>query len=99
MFGIKESSLNLIRDTLFKYPEIEDALIFGSRAMGNYKTGSDIDIALKGHFPENLVVKISATLNQLLPLPYFFDILHYETIASPELKAHIDTFGISFLKP
>jgi predicted nucleotidyltransferase len=98
MFGINDKSLQLIKETLNTYPEIEEALIFGSRALGNYKKGSDVDIALKGSFKEDIILKVSTTLNQSLPLPYFFDILHYDTLSSKELKAHIDTFGISILK-
>lgn len=47
-FGLWESDLLAIRRVLEKYPEVRQALIFGSRAKGNYKPGSDVDIALKG---------------------------------------------------
>lgn len=47
-FGISDFSFNCICDTLKKYEDIERALIFGSRAKGNYKKGSDIDLAIYG---------------------------------------------------
>ena len=43
MFGLTVSDLQFITDVIRKYPEVEQALIFGSRAMGNFKPGSDID--------------------------------------------------------
>ena len=43
-----KSELDTICKYLSKYPEIDKASIFGSRAKGNYKNGSDIDIALYG---------------------------------------------------
>ena len=48
MFGLKDSDINAIIAILKRYPDVKEAIIFGSRAMGNYKPGSDIDIALKG---------------------------------------------------
>jgi predicted nucleotidyltransferase len=47
-FGLTHSDLHAIKQVLAKYPQIEQAIIFGSRAKGNYKPGSDVDIALKG---------------------------------------------------
>lgn len=96
-FGLSAHSLNMIRDTLSQFPEIKDAIIFGSRAMGKYKKGSDVDIALKGDVNQDTIVKIYVILDQKLPLPYKFDLVKDETIDNLELKAHIDQHGISFL--
>ena len=76
-----------------KYPEIEEAVLFGSRAIGNYKKGSDVDLAIKGsRINRTTVNRLSDDLNEEYPLPYFFDVIHYENISS-ELKTHIDTMG------
>ena len=48
LFGLKQSDLQNIIDVIQQQMEIEEAIIFGSRAKGNYRAGSDIDIALKG---------------------------------------------------
>ena len=48
MYGLLDRNLKFILEAISKYPEIEEVIIFGSRAMGNYKKGSDIDLALKG---------------------------------------------------
>ena len=64
---------------------------------GNYKTGSDVDIALLGiDAVEDLCLKINAVLNERLPLPYHFDIVCYNTVINPDLKKHIDTVGCIF---
>ncbi len=93
-FGISEQSLEMIKASFAQFPEIEQALIFGSRAMGNYRKGSDIDIAIMGqnidHRTEN---RISALLNEELPLPYFFDIVDYTHLSHPELAEHIKKYG------
>jgi predicted nucleotidyltransferase len=95
MFGLLERDMDLIIKALRNFKEIDQALIFGSRAIGNYKKGSDVDIAI---FGEKITRKTMSNLNELLneehPLPYFFDLLHYEEIKSEKLIAHIDTVGI-----
>ncbi|MFA9560242.1 nucleotidyltransferase domain-containing protein [Evansella sp. AB-rgal1] len=48
MFGLREEDIQYIKDVLSTYDEDENAFIFGSRAIGNYKKGSDIDIAVNG---------------------------------------------------
>ena len=48
MCGLLDRDIKYIRKALEKYDEIEKAVIFGSRAMGNYKKGSDVDIAIDG---------------------------------------------------
>lgn len=49
MFGLTDSDLQSIVDVIKAYPQIDEALIFGSRALNTHKKGSDIDIALKGN--------------------------------------------------
>lgn len=75
-------------------------LIFGSRAMGQEKRGSDIDIALIGkNLSSKQVTRISSILNQELPIPYFVDVLHYNTLENEQLKAHIDKEGKPLFYP
>ncbi|GGH84653.1 putative nucleotidyltransferase [Pullulanibacillus pueri] len=94
MFGLIESDLHYINVALMQFDEIKCAVIFGSRAMGNYKKGSDIDIAIKGKdITSEVLYKLSDLLNEEYPLPYFFDIIHYESISNENLKAHIDKEG------
>lgn len=76
------------------YPVVEGAVLFGSRALGNQKNGSDVDIALKGNVDFSTLASISYALNEKTNLPYFFDVLSYENIENPALKEHIDRYGI-----
>ena len=94
MCGLRERDTNDIVDAVKKFPEITKAVIFGSRATGNYKDGSDVDIAIKGDkITRETVTRLGAFLNEELPLPYFFDIVHYEKINNKELIKHIDEEG------
>ncbi|NLW23234.1 MAG: nucleotidyltransferase domain-containing protein [Tissierellia bacterium] len=96
-FGIPAKSMDLIIEAMAEYEEIERAAIFGSRSMGNYKNGSDVDIAIYGNdITMELVKRLSIKLNEILPLPYYFDIVHYESLKNEELKKHIDVFGKVF---
>ncbi len=75
------------------YPAVKEAILFGSRAMGREKIGSDIDIALKGENLESLVYEVSGQLNEETPLPYFFDILDFTSITNEDLIEHINRVG------
>ena len=93
-FGITEKSYGLILEAFLKYTDIEEVLVFGSRAMGNYKTGSDIDFAIKGKNASNKTAwDVSGYLNEVLPIPYYIDVVCYEALSIPELKEHIDRYG------
>lgn len=95
--GFQQSDLAIIVSVLQKYPEVDEAVLFGSRAKGNYKTGSDVDIALKGeHLTAEITSNISYQLNEETPLPYKFDVLNYHVISNTDLKEHIDRVGIRF---
>lgn len=80
----------MILDSLRKFTEIEKAILFGSRAMGNYKKGSDIDIAITGkNISDKTVTRLSSILNQELPIPYYIDVADYNSLSNIELKEHI----------
>ncbi len=76
------------------YPEIEKVIIFGSRALGNAKPGSDVDCALSGErLTPQLVSRIQAYLEEETLLPYFFDCILLESISNKELLEHIHIHG------
>lgn len=96
-FGLLPEDLEIIRHILAQEPTVERAIIFGSRAKGNYKTGSDVDIALQGpHITSETVSHIRYQLNEETLMPYKFDVLNYHTIQEPALIEHIDRAGIVF---
>lgn len=76
------------------FPNVSEAVLFGSRALGREKVGSDVDIALKGDVDIDTLAAIAHTLNEETSLPYFFDLLAYDSIANEALKSHIDRYGI-----
>jgi len=97
MFGIVPKSYELILKSLSGFEEIEKAAIYGSRALGIFKPGSDIDLVIYGiKITPETVLKLKTQLEQELPIPYYFDLTHYETISNSELKKHIDEFGKIF---
>ncbi|MDQ2720385.1 MAG: nucleotidyltransferase domain-containing protein [Bacteroidota bacterium] len=95
-FGLKESIVEKINNLLSGFPEVESVIIYGSRAKGNYKPGSDIDLTLKGN---NLNLKIlnniSMKLDDLL-LPYTFDLSIFHQIDNKDLIEHINRIGNLF---
>ena len=94
MFGLKNTTLDIIIREISKFKEIEEAIIFGSRAKGDFRQGSDIDIALKGpKIDQDIITKLSRKLNQEVPVPYFIDIISYEQITNKDLIEHIKRVG------
>ena len=93
-FGLKETDLEQIIKIISDCERVKSAKIFGSRAMGNYKHGSDVDLAI---FGSNITYKdvshISYMLDEETLMPYMFDVLHYEKLSNKELQKHIDEKG------
>lgn len=93
-FGLIDSDLVFLSNLFQKYTSIDEVIIFGSRAKGNYKNGSDVDLAIKSQSIGNEELNaMDDALNENSNLPYKFDIVHYEKIQTPELKDHIDRIG------
>ena len=84
-------------NTVFKsFSEIEQAVLYGSRAKGNYKPGSDIDLTLHGSaLTTSLCNEIVCKLDDLL-LPYKIDLSVFASLKHPELEAHIERVGVVF---
>ncbi len=96
MYGLKEKHINSINGVFKKHTEIEEAILYGSRAKGNYRNGSDIDLTLKGEaLTLSQLFKIEIQLDDLL-LPYKIDLSIYHKIENPNLIEHIKRVGIVF---
>jgi uncharacterized protein len=93
LFGLSEKELDLIINFLKTNSKIKKAVLFGSRVLGNYKPGSDVDIAIMGE--ELGLQDIALIQNQIeeTTLPYKFDIVNYQKISNKELIRHIDYSG------
>lgn len=95
-FGLHEGDLEAIRKVLADFPGIVSVKLFGSRAKGTYRNGSDVDLALYGNpaIGRNLVLEVSQVLNEETLLPYHFDVVDYASLESVALREHIDRIGI-----
>ena len=95
-FGLSKMQLQLILGVISNFEKIEKALIFGSRAKGTNRPGSDIDLALIGDKLNSLLVnRVSSALDDL-PLPYMFDLINYHEINNEFLKKKVDDEGKLF---
>ena len=96
-FGLKEPVIRRICSILARYPQVEKATLYGSRAKGNYKNGSDIDLTLRSGTDLTLKVlyRIMAELDDLL-LPYMIDLSIFNTIHDPDVIEHIKRVGVTF---
>lgn len=96
MYGLKDDTIEKIRGVFAKYSQVRKVVLYGSRAKGNYKAGSDVDLTLYGQALDLSVAnKISNDIDDLL-LPYSFDISIFEQIANCDLVEHINRVGIVF---
>lgn len=90
-FGISEKSYSILYNSFKNYQEIKQANIFGSRALGNYKKGSDIDLVLYGQdIKEQIVNELRTYLNQDTIIPYKIDLLIFDQIENQQLIDHIN---------
>ena len=92
-YGLTDIELNKLQDTFSIYEDIEKVVLYGSRAKGNYKPFSDVDITLVGDtLTHNSWSRLSTDIDDLL-LPYEFDISIFHTIANSDLIDHIQRVG------
>jgi predicted nucleotidyltransferase len=92
--GLPSKTLALIMGVLAAFSQIEKALLFGSRAKGTHKAGSDIDLALVGaELDWNVVGRISRALDDL-PIPHRFSVIMLNERTDSEVAAHIRRVGI-----
>lgn len=95
-FGLKEDIIKQINEVFSKYPQIDKAIIYGSRAMGNFKKGSDIDLTLKGEgINLSVINSLLIEIDDLL-LPYTFDVSIFKQISNSDLVDHIGRVGKVF---
>lgn len=96
MYGLEREDIQKISQVFKNHAAIEKVILYGSRAKGNYRHNSDIDLTLVG--PElsfSELLEIEAELDDLL-LPYKIDLSIYHKIENQDLVAHIDRVGKFF---
>ncbi|WP_339924627.1 nucleotidyltransferase domain-containing protein [uncultured Cyclobacterium sp.] len=91
--GLTKDEITSISAVFSRYQQVEEVLIYGSRAMGNYKPASDIDLTLIGKDIDfSLQTQIEFDLDDLM-LPYKFDVSVYNRITNPKFLDHINSVG------
>ena len=96
-FGLKESTVQKIGAVFARYPQVARAVLYGSRAKGTCKNGSDIDLTLRGgaDLTSNVLYQIIGELDDLL-LPYTIDLSILSDISDLDVVEHISRVGITF---
>ena len=94
-FGLSEHTLQILHNFFATQADIDCVKIYGSRALGTYKKGSDIDFAVYTHVSKDLSAPLLSALDAL-PTPYLFDVTDYNHLNHESLKQHIDQEGAVF---
>src|SRR5437763_4771342 len=94
--GLTDRAVSQIAAVLDRFPAVERAVLFGSRAKGVHKRGSDIDLALVGvGLSWRILGRIEDVLDDLM-LPYKFTLIIYDDKTDPAVAAHIRRVGCPF---
>lgn len=95
-FGLSDTVIRELQDVFRRYANIEKVLIFGSRSKGNYRAGSDIDLAVIGKdIDYNQLLSILCEIDDL-ELLYSVDLLDYQKKKGTPIGDHIDRVGQIF---
>lgn len=93
--GLIARDLYHIRAAAAELPEIDEVILFGSRAKGTHQQGSDVDLAIKGKgITHTTVLRLLDSLNEVRPIPYFIDVVDYNGLGDEPLRDHVDRVGI-----
>ncbi len=95
-YGLPKTAIEKIGAVFSRFPAIEKAVLYGSRAKGNFKAGSDIDLTLHGvTLTSDLRSTIASELDDLL-LPYTIDLSIFDDLNHVKLREHIERVGVVF---
>lgn len=95
-FGLPADTRKKINSVFATHENIENVIIYGSRAMGKFRDGSDIDLTIKGRNLDHNILSCVIRETEALNLPYLFDISIYDLVDNYDLCAHIDRVGKVF---
>ncbi len=94
-FGLPERTVNELLEYFKSKPGVEKVVVYGSRAKGNFRNGSDIDFAIWTDDKSAYELRIEAELDEL-ETPYMFDVTDYKNLSHEGMKKSIDKDGIVF---
>lgn len=93
-FGLTEVQVNSIRSICRRNPAVDRVLVFGSRSMGHYREGSDLDVCLMDKdMPFSELLQLQVQIDNL-NLPIHCDVVRYSSIRNDALRAHIQRVGV-----
>ncbi|MGE4542318.1 MAG: nucleotidyltransferase domain-containing protein [Bacteroidales bacterium] len=98
MFGLDEDLRSKFNKVFASFPEIEKVIIYGSRAKGNYREGSDIDLCLVGDDLNEAIRKRVWLMLDELNTPYLIDLSVFNQLESEGLIDHIQRVGAIFYR-
>ncbi|MDO9268466.1 MAG: nucleotidyltransferase domain-containing protein [Methylobacter sp.] len=92
--GLSQTTLDKLNSVFLRHKAINSVLVYGSRAKGNYRPGSDIDLTIKGDVLEFAeLMQIEDQIDDLF-LPYTVDLSQYSQLSNTDLIEHIDRVGV-----
>ncbi len=95
--GLRDTDIKSIRAAIARFPEVRKAVLFGSRARGDFRRGSDVDLAIWGDEDVSLMKtrrELGAWLNEESSMPYFFDVLEFARLSDEGLQREIEKHSI-----
>jgi predicted nucleotidyltransferase len=93
-YGLQDEVVEAIRSVFRTHTEVEKVILYGSRAKGNFKPASDVDLTLLGESLDLTILnQVSWELDDLL-LPFTFDLSLYQYLTNQDLLDHIERIGI-----
>lgn len=95
-FGLTDKTITTIRQIFAEFPKVEKAILYGSRAKGNYKHGSDIDMTLAGEMLDINTLGSIANRFDESSIPYQVDLSILDQLKHAGLRAHIERVGVVF---
>ncbi|WP_198416769.1 nucleotidyltransferase family protein [Marinilabilia rubra] len=97
IFGLSKTTIDRLLNVFNKFDVVQQVILFGSRAKGNFKEGSDIDLALIGDgLNFETIRKLEIKIDDLM-LPYDVDLIIYDKIKETKLKEHIKRMGVELM--
>lgn len=95
-FGLDPNIIKSLKVLITKNSKVEKIILYGSRAKGNYKDGSDIDLTIKGPLLNTTdLLKLQDDIEDLM-LPYKADLSLFHQIENQGLIEHILRVGVEF---
>ena len=96
--GLPEKAVTAIQGVFRRHVEVEEVLLYGSRAKGSFKNGSDIDLTIsRGCVDAALLFRLEDELDELM-LPYEIDLSLFCHIENAGLIEHIERVGRVFYR-